>query len=68
MKCCLVVEFESLWLTLANVLKVDVKDLAESWPQNINRNLFKHVVQDIYAVNLLHLLFALLVDLNHDQD
>lgn len=63
----LVVQFESLWIAPFDVVDVQIKDERETWPQDVNRDLFKHTVQDIHSIYPRHLFFALLVDLSHDK-
>ena len=46
---------------------MEVENVREAWPQNVDGNLLEHVVQHINSVHSLHLLFALFVGLNHDQ-
>jgi len=67
MKSCLIIKFECFWLALSDVLQVDIKDLAEPWPQNINRYLLKYIIQHIYPIHFLHLFLALLVNLDHNK-
>tara|TARA_B110000285_G_C14898617_1_gene502088 strand:+ start:405 stop:758 length:354 start_codon:yes stop_codon:yes gene_type:complete len=61
----LVVEFEVLRLALFDVVQVDVKDVREAGPQNVDRDFLKDVVENVYSVDSLHLFLAFLVCLDH---
>ena len=67
-KTCRVVKREAGHVTVLDVVQVHVKDFGEARPQHEDRELLKHRIEHIKVVHTLHLLLALIVRLNHDQD
>lgn len=54
--------------TLLNVVKMQIKDVGEAGPKDIDRKFMKETIKNIHSVDPLHLFFTVFIDLNHNKD
>jgi hypothetical protein len=66
MKPTLIIKLEDLRLAFLNILEMEVENLREPWPQNVNANLLQKAVEHRNSEDFTHLCFAFFVDFDHD--